>query len=255
MDRAIKSENLKCRINSNSKYGKSNFGAWSGSVLNDIKFKTVLDLCCGTGNQLDLCARRPDVKHLTGVDLSTESLKIARQRLDNVGMSNFSTLISFDIDEAFNHPKISNKNFDLISCFYGLYYSKDPKTLLSKAISKLDDQGTILIVGPYGPNNKLIFNILENHFKLPELVIRSSKTFMEQEVMPILKASLEIKTRTFTNYINFPDPNSVLDYWRGTTFYNAGVEREVSRDIRAVFDACGEFVVTKHVMAIMGKKS
>ena len=54
----------------------------------------------------------------------------------------------------------SEKKFDLIFCAYGLYYSPDPKRTLEEARSLLRKNGRIAVVGPFGPNNRQLFDLV-----------------------------------------------------------------------------------------------
>lgn len=150
---------------------------------------------------------------------------------------------------------VSKSKFDLISCFYGLYYADNVALLLDKGAEYLTDNGHILIVGPYGENNKEFFNILEKYFELPELVYRSSCTFMEDEVLPVLTNRLKIEKKYFSNKIKYPNADSVMNYWKSTTFFNEKFEKNVQDDLEIHFRSNNEFIIEKHVMAIIAKKS
>lgn len=253
MERAIKSGNLQERANGNKKYGSSDFSGWTREQIDKLQFQTVLDICCGTGNQLALYAERAEVTDMVGVDLSKESLQMASERLKDLGFKGNVKLLDCPMEEMFSVKQIANLKFDLISCFYGLYYAKDVNTVLKQAVDHLAPSGEILIVGPYGLNNRSIFDILSRYFTLPELVTRSATTFMEAEVIPCLSKIADVRTETFVNRISYPSVEEVMEYWQASTFYEEEFHDAVQMDIEDQFRENGQFVIEKYVMACFGR--
>ena len=253
MERATSTKNLNERANVNQQYGTGDFAGWIDSLLDRITFSTVLDVCCGTGNQLVKYAARNREAALTGADISEKSLAIADKRLKEQGFDRYR-LKAGSMEDLFQDEEVRRQHYDLISCFYGLYYSKNPSKTLAEMIGHLSRGGSILIVGPYGRNNATLFDILQKHFTLPELVIRSSSTFMEQEVFPVLSASLTVSVNTFVNPVRYPNPQVVLDYWKSSTFYSEAHKEAVTRNIEAHFEKHGGFVMEKHVMAYLARE-
>ncbi|MFC1513037.1 class I SAM-dependent methyltransferase [Thermodesulfobacteriota bacterium] len=252
---AVNSGGLRGRSDSNKQFGSSDFDAWVNGLIDGLEFSSVLDICCGTGNQLVLYAAREAVRRIVGVDLSTESLAVAQDRLAQKGRAEIVDLIHAKMDETFVHHSIKGARFDLISCFYGLYYSDDVISLLRQMTDHLSDVGKVVVVGPYGENNATFFEILSRYFELPELVYSSSCTFMEQEVVPLLRNGLNLSVHSFTNKIRYPDVGSLMKYWRATTFFSAKYEASVRRDLELHFARHGEFVMEKHVMAAIAQQS
>ncbi|MBI5485466.1 MAG: methyltransferase domain-containing protein [Deltaproteobacteria bacterium] len=252
--RAINSNNLRERSNINSSYGTNDFDSWVDSIVGRIDFSTVLDICCGTGNQLMKYAKKTNVDHIIGVDVSSESLNTADQRLQSLGVLHYK-LLPVSMEEMFSSAEINTAVFDLISCFYGLYYSKDVSRTLHQMVGHLSGNGAILIVGPYGRNNAVLFNILQKYFALPELVLRSSTTFIENEVIPVLCQQLTVQVETFVNNVRFPDVKAVMDYWKASTFYSQPHEAAVMRDVESHFQEHGAFAMEKHVMACIARKA
>jgi len=52
------------------------------SIAKEFQYKTILDLCCGTGNQLIQLQKQGF--HGTGVDLSDDMLKVAHEKSKNI---------------------------------------------------------------------------------------------------------------------------------------------------------------------------
>jgi ubiquinone/menaquinone biosynthesis C-methylase UbiE len=253
--KAKDTKKLESRSDINTKYGEFDFSVWTKNLIRNLAVNNVLDVCCGTGNQLVLYARIPEVKMLFGVDISKEALKKAEERLKPLLPKDRFILIQSPMEEMFKNPILNSKKYNLISCFYGLYYSKNVTSTIEEMIEHLDKKGNILIVGPFGKNNASLFSLLEKYFKLPESVIRSSTTFMEEEVLPIVRKYCVITQKYFFNRIRFPNPESLLAYWKSSTFYFPEYEDEVLIEIKKYFNFNKEFIIEKHVMAIIGEKN
>ncbi|MBF0328714.1 MAG: methyltransferase domain-containing protein [Nitrospirae bacterium] len=253
MHSATSTPNLKQRSEVNKNYGTNDFDGWVDCLINKIQFTSILDICCGTGNQLLKYAANNRNVLLIGVDISQESLQAADSRLRSIGATGY-ILKKVAMEDMFDDHEISNQKFDLISCFYGLYYSTDTKKTLEQMIDNLAYDGTILIVGPYGNNNSPLFEIIERHFILPDIVKRSSSTFMEHEVIPILSQYLSINTETFKNMISYPSSKVLMDYWKASTFFSSAHENAILLDIEDHFNTHGSFKMEKHIMACLARR-
>lgn len=252
-DAATASHNLAGRSDANARYAGADFHGWLAEMIGDLRFTTVLDICCGTGNQLVLYAGTPGVNSIVGIDLSGESLATARRRVAAAGYQDRIELEAIAMEDAFTRPPVAGRSFDLISCCYGLYYARDVASMLDSMLQRTAAGGAVLIVGPWGANNADLFRLLQRHVTLPELVLRSATTFMEQEVLPDLRARAHVSTRTFVNPVTFPSAQSVMDYWRQTTFFDPDGESAVQRDLDAHFAREDAFVVEKHAMACIAR--
>lgn len=251
--RAVDANLLETRADSNQRFGTSDFNGWVRGLLAPLQFSSVLDLCCGTGNQLLLYAARPAVERIVGLDVSRDALKIAKSRMREAGAWQSTTLLSMPMETAFAGAPLRDSRFDLISCFYGLYYADDARRVLKGMIGHLNLPGNLLVVGPYGRNNASLFNLLESHFALPQRVVFNATTFMEEEVLPPVTRDLDMRIETFVNEVRFPSAEALLRYWRATIFYDSRHEGAVERDVKAHFRRHDEFVVEKHVMAAIGR--
>lgn len=255
MKKATSIKDLINRSDSNRAYAKNDFNLWVNNLLDEMSFSSALDVCCGNGNQLVLYVTKPEVTRIVGVDVSEQALEAARKRFKSMGLSTDIVLKATKMEDMFHESELAKSQFDLISCCYGLYYSEDAGRTLQEMIEHLSKKGILLVVGPYGANNKALFSLLEHHFKLPELVIRSSMTFMENEVFPILAKHLYVKKESFINQICYPNVKALVDYWKSSTFYFKGYEDAVVNDIKKHFARNREFIVEKHVLAYIARKT
>lgn len=242
------------RRDGNTQYGQNDFQAWVASLIEPLEFRRALDVCCGTGDQLSVFGRRVGLELLAGVDASADSLEIAEGRLRQMELRAQLLLLDCRMEEMFSAPALVNSRFDVISCFYGLYYSMDVRRTLTEMVDHVPPGGTVLIVGPYGRNNSTLFELLGRNYSLPELAVRSATTFMPCEVIPTLTERCSIKAEDFVNRIVYPDAGSLLKYWRSSTFYSREHDRAVREELESYFRNGQHFVVEKHVMACFGKR-
>ncbi|WP_378950615.1 class I SAM-dependent methyltransferase [Pelosinus sp. sgz500959] len=255
MERAISSANLESRSGINNKYALNDFNGFIGDILNNINFKSVLDICCGTGNQIMHYIERPNTEEIVGVDISAESLMVARKRITGDLKEKNVEFICTPMEKMFFDSGLIQRKFDLISCHYGLYYSRSVVDTLKECYQHLNQEGTILIVGPYGENNHQLFRILEKYTKIPDFVKYSSGDFMASEVSPLLtELGLTFQEYKFENEIRYPSVDAVLSYWKASTFYDEQVEEKFSKRLEATFAENASFNVSKHVIAYVAKK-
>ena len=120
LKRAVSSAGLDSRSSANQRFAQNDFTSWTRNLIGGLGFTSVLDVCCGTGNQLVLYAERPRVKKIVGVDASRESLDKAKERLADKVESGPVILKALKMEDMFNDADIAKERFDLISCFYGL---------------------------------------------------------------------------------------------------------------------------------------
>ena len=104
------------------------------NILNKLsKRKTLLDYGCGTGDFLKYC--QSNHWNVTGIEINTKALKIAREK---VGATIFSDLK--DIDKT--------EQFDIITLWHVLEHIHDLKKVFKKLKSKLSKSGHLIIALP-----------------------------------------------------------------------------------------------------------
>ena len=250
LDLAASSQNLQNRAAGNQRFASADFSAWVNSLFDNYPMNSVLDICCGTGNQLVIYAEK-SVESITGLDISAQSIEKAQQRLESY--QGELTLVASAMEDYLSATPSNSKNF--ISSFYGLYYSKDIAETCQQAHRILSDNGHFLVCGPYGNNNASLFSLLEKYYTLPEFVTYSSATFMQQTLSPTLTAlGMTLENKTFVNTISYPDTDAVLSYLKATTFFNENYLENIKQDLDKHFESHDSFQVEKHVMALIAKK-
>lgn len=215
----------------------------------------VLELCCGTGAQtsrwLDLVG---DTGHVVALDVSREALDTLSSKIDVVQLSRL-TLIEANMDElgqALNKAGLQWPYFDMIFCAYGLYYSADAETLLQEGKRWLKSNGVIVVVGPFGPNNAPLFELLQNSgVKIHPLVKQSSQNFMFDKVIPWATQNFQsVVISTVVNRVKWTSPENILNYWRNSTFYQKQKLRVVKERLIKYFENHSEFINEKWIIMV-----
>ena len=212
----------------------------------------ILELCCGTGAQsLRFAESLGKAGSLTAIDLSADSLQAVASKLPASAQN--VHLIEANIDHlsvALNNIRIPA--FDLIFCAYGLYYSRDAIALLNQLRSWLKPGGRMAIVGPFGPNNSQLFDLVrESGAAISSTVLSSSQSFMLEAVAPWAAVNFEsVSLHTMVNPVRWPSAERVLNYWQNTTFYDTAVRPKFEWILQQHFRTHSEFVNEKWVMML-----
>jgi 2-polyprenyl-3-methyl-5-hydroxy-6-metoxy-1,4-benzoquinol methylase len=160
----------------------------------DLKGKVILDAGCGSGyKSLMLAEANPGAK-IVGVDLSEESVKLARQRLSFHGFDNaeFYTHSLYDIAQL-------GIEFDYINCDEVLYLLPDPIAGLNALKSVLKPQGLIR-TNLHNAYQRESFYRGQAVFKMMGLVEQVPTEFEEEaviETMRALKDTVLLKSQTW----------------------------------------------------------
>jgi len=248
---ATSSQSLQNRASSNQQFSSSDFNGWVTSLFDNYKVNNVLDICCGTGNQLVIYADK-SVESITGLDVSAQSIEKSQQRLEKYDGN--LTLVTASMEEYLATNPDDSKDF--ISSFYGLYYSQNIAETCQQIHRILETNGHFLTCGPYGNNNESLFSLLEKHYTLPEFVVYSSTTFMKETLKPILlELSMSLEEKYFVNTISYPNTESLMTYLKSSTFFNEDYHDDIVKDLKEHFKKHTTFKVEKHVMALIAKKN
>lgn len=105
--------------------------------------KNILDLGCGEGTRLNFLSSKG--VHLTGIDISSKAINIAKKKFPGINFLNA------DLD---NVP-LKDESFDLIYSAYVLEHLSNPEKVISKAIRLLSSRGRLVLIAPnYGAPNR-----------------------------------------------------------------------------------------------------
>jgi ubiquinone/menaquinone biosynthesis C-methylase UbiE len=255
MARAARADFLDVRIAENTSAQQTDLNEWIFDYAPPKAGSHVLELCCGTGAQTKYLLRH------VGQDGSVTAVDVSGKALAAVDTSTLSerraklTLVETELDSisaALEKHGLSEFRFDYIFCAYGLYYSKNATALLEILKRKLSPKGSIIIVGPFGPNNGFLFDFLSARgVKISDYVMHTSKSFMWTEVMPWATTRFRsMRVRTLTNAVRWKTAENVLSYWRNSTFFDETKNAAVAADLAVHFENHSEFVNEKWIMLL-----
>lgn len=250
--RATQAELLEQRIAENRASQEVDLVGWIFERIPVRESDQVLELCCGTGGQtLRMLNALGDRGRLYALDVSRDALNTLVDR----ALDKKSKLIPIqasldDLSGALGNSGLERPSFDLVFCAYGLYYSRDAKKTLDEALSWLKKDGRMVVVGPFGPNNGQLFDLVRaTGVTIPDPVISSSERFMSEVVVPWAAVKFQsTRISTMVNPVRWASPDRVLNYWQNTTFYSADHRPEFERQLAHHFAQHGEFVNEKWVM-------
>lgn len=122
---------------------------WSGYLAKTLSFvqswahpspsETILDVACGTGELEKLLLQQNPQQKITGVDISEEMLKTAKQKLSAYPQ------VAWQTAEASDLP-FDNCSFDLVVCASSLHYFKDPIASLAEMKRVIKSDGRVIIL-------------------------------------------------------------------------------------------------------------
>lgn len=255
LDKAQRADATSGRIEANVKAQQTDLVEWILERMELGADDRVLELCCGTGYQTHAFLERLGPKgRLLGIDISREAIEELRGTAPSDGDAKWDVQPG-DIDDLGNILDDAGQAghagpFDLVFCAYGLYYSEDPETVLKEAKARLSDRGRIVVVGPFGPNNGPLFDLLRAcGVEIDDYVLWTSRDFMPEVVLPWAGVHFERTTvHTLVNPVTWSTPEDVLSYWRDSTFHDPERRGAVEAAVRERFDEEGVFVNEKWVM-------
>ena len=254
-NRAVQADLLEQRIAENRASQTIDLPEWIFDRVQIGPSDRILELCCGTGGQtLPMLDRLGSEGRLWALDVSAEVLRLLRGKVNSPDLPKLTT-IPANLDQlspVLESERLRRPAFDLVFCAYGLYYSQDAEKTLDEIRTWLKPHGRIVVVGPYGPNNKPLFDLMvAAGVELSEAVTSSSGTFMLQTVVPWGAVNFgAVRISSMVNPVRWASAERVLNYWQNTTFYDAQKRAGVEALLARHFRERSEFVNEKWVMMV-----
>lgn len=163
------------------------------------KNKQVLEIGCGIGTDTVNFLRNG--AKVTAVELSDESLKIAKQRVELFGLDNNINFISCNAEQL--NKYINKKKFDLVYSFGVIHHTVNPRKII-KAIVPLMKKNSELRIMLYAKNSWKNF-MIEYGYDQPEAQYGCpiAKTYTPSQVNLLLKefSKIEIEQDHIFPYI------------------------------------------------------
>ncbi len=120
----------------------------------------VLDVAIGTGDLAIEMLRKGKATHVTGIDLSSEMMRIGAQKAANAGLADN---INFVKGSALDMPFESN-TFDAITCSFGIRNFSDLEAGLKEMYRVLKPNGQLVVLEFSYPPNPIIRWIYNLYF-------------------------------------------------------------------------------------------
>ncbi len=150
------------------------------TLINQTDARSILDIGCGTGTELDLLASYGQV---TALDIDQAALKIARQK-------NYRT-ISADIEKL----SLPENSYDAVCCFDLLEHLTDEQKVLNNIFRSLKNNGYLLFTVP----------AVKSLFSTHDLALKHRRRYDKNDIMnKLTKASFTIISLGYWNSILFP---------------------------------------------------
>lgn len=254
-ERAVDAERLDQRILKNAGHQKVDLVEWIFDRVNVEPGSRILELCSGTGNQTRrMLARVGEEGFVLASDISEKALRQLRENAGDEVQERLEVLVASmdDLPSALGNSGYADQRFDLVFCAYGLYYGEHPGQVLEACADRLEEDGRIVVVGPFGPNNAPLFDLLERvGVEIGSYVKYTSQDFMEGVVIPFACRRFSRNTiQILVNPIQWESPDDVMAYWRNTTFYDESKESDVEAELKIHFASSDCFVNEKWIMLI-----
>lgn len=169
--------------------------------------KVILDAGCGSGYKaLMLALANPGAK-IVGIDLSEQSIELARQRLQFHGIDN----VEFQVLKIEDLPQLGLQ-FDYINCDEVLYILPDPVAGLQAMKSVLKPNGLIR-ANLHHAYQRSDYYHAQTLFQLMGLMDDNPTEFEEEvvvETMKALKDGVKLKTRTWVGTFTLDSQPEIL---------------------------------------------
>lgn len=120
----------------------------------------ILEIGCGTGRQTLIMANKK--LHVIATDISEEMIKLAQQKTNDVGLSNYVDYIVLDAE---NLP-FKNDLFGACVCCSTLHHLKHPEKIILDSSKKLKTFGLFYTIDPHDSYIRFLFNFLMKLWKL-----------------------------------------------------------------------------------------
>lgn len=248
----VNSEALDYRIYVNENFAKYDFDEWLIEQLNLVPGLSVLDLGCGTGKHLfKISGLVGNVGQVVGLDISEDSLMKCKKKIGEIGVNN----IKVHKSDLTTIKESVNTKFDRILSSFAIYYTKDENKTFKDCYEILNENGFLFFCGPARGNNAAFLELIERAGgKFSKEFIKWSN-FLESKAVPVLKKIFgNMAVMTFENPIEFPDADTLFNYWKATAMYDQNIEKSIKKTIKDEFKKSDVFINKKIVIGLRCKK-
>lgn len=249
-ERATATAYLEKRIAINRAYSSADFDTWLFDKLKVQPGEDILDVGCGSGAQTILFAERVRPQgSVSALDISADSIALLKSRLPagaRVQAVAADMAVLADLFENF----FSTKTFSLIHSSYALYYSPRRLEVLDVMRSALRPGGRCAIFTPNAPHG--LVELASRFTSIPSAVTESLR-FGSDVLQPYFDRNFRrFEVHHFNNVVTVPSSDVLVEFYRQTTYYDAGAEDKIRRAVDDEIGRSGSFQYEKNGYLIIG---
>jgi ubiquinone/menaquinone biosynthesis C-methylase UbiE len=203
---------LLTRIDIHNKFGGRNIDQWMLELLALTPGLKILDAACGAGKQcFSFYNHLNGNADITGGDVSAELLKQARE--ENAKIGNKVKFMDLDFNKRF---PFEDKQFDLLSCCFAIYYAEDILATIREMHRVLKSGGRLFTTGPMPENKKLFYDIIREATGKTIPPMPGSSRYASG-ILDAMKATFsKVETHIFENPLTFEAVEPFIDYTRAS---------------------------------------
>lgn len=250
-ERAISRDNLRTRLDLNSRYQSTDFHDWLHRRLNVMRGEHILDVGCGTGAQslrfLECIGPRGSVSALDISPASVEELvRNANGDLRLVAV----TADMADLDEVIR-ARFKQRSYTLAHSSYSLYYSPSRMAVLRRMADSLLSHGRLAVFTPTTPHG--LVEIASKFSVIPEPVMESLE-FGPSVLEPEFRSLFwEVEINFFQSEMRVTSVDDFMGFYRATTYYSAQAEPGIRRFAESELRSKGAVIYSKNGYLIIGR--
>ncbi len=160
----------------------------------------VLDVACGPG--AFVLAAAPRVAYATGIDLTPEMLRQARQFQAEKQIAN-AVFACADADRI----PFPDASFDLVTCQHAFHHITKPEAVLAEMIRVTKPEGRLLILDPLAPESDAKYELYNHIEKLRDpshtstLRLTTFLSMFEAHGLEVVRQSLRRRPRSFIQWM------------------------------------------------------
>lgn len=124
----------------------------SVALLKKYRSEKILDIACGTADMCLLMADKLNPLEITGIDVSSEMLRVGRQKINDQGLSRLIQLQTGD-SSTLNFP---SESFDIVTVAFGIRNFEKLTDSIQEMNRVLKPGGVLLIVEVNEPKSKMM---------------------------------------------------------------------------------------------------
>jgi len=252
---------LSKRSDAHKSFAEKDIEAWIKETVQVKPGETVLDIGCGTGNQLvTYSSMLGDSGRIYACDLQQELLDKAKARLSEKGIKN----IEFHRQNMDDKFPFDDDKFELVCSCFAIYYSNDPESLVKEIHRMLKKGGKIFIAGPTPKNTDDFWKLHEKVSGCPvsEKAMKRRASINDVFIPLVKKHFNNVRIEIFDNIMHFPSAESVMKYYIASPIFVEGVpdsEKErvkntMLAEVEKEISANGKFDIKKQVYGVIGYK-